>query len=90
MNSDERTRYITWGVAIFGSLLVRWGIPADMSTTLIGAIVDAGAQIAPVAGAAAFAIYKGLNKRLVHENAVVTSVAPTVADAKAASIPAGK
>ena len=90
MNSDERARYITWGVAIFGSALVRWGIPADMSSTLIGAFVDAGAQLAPVVGAAAYAIYRGLNKRLVHETAVVTATAPTVAVAKELSIPAGK
>lgn len=90
MNSDEKARYVTWGVAIFGSLLVRWGIPADMSTTLIGAIVDAGAQLAPVVGAAIFQIWHGLDKRLVHETAVVTATAPTVAAAKELSIAAGK
>jgi hypothetical protein len=90
MNSDEVTRYTVWGVAIIGPILVRWGVPSDTANSLIGGVVVAGAQLAPVVGAAAFAIYRGLNKRLVHENAVVTSVAPTVADAKAASIPAGK
>lgn len=90
MNSDEITRYITWAVAIIGPILIRWGVPADTANTLISSIITAAAPLVPVVGAAAFAIIRGLNKRLVHENSIVTSVAPTVEAAKALSVPAGK
>jgi hypothetical protein len=90
MNSDETARYITFAVAIFGPILVRWGVPLPAATDLLTDLINAGVQLAPAVGAAAFAIWQGWNKRLVHENAVVTSVAPTVAMAKDASVPAGK
>ena len=90
MNSDSNIRYITWAVAVFGPVLARWGVDSVTSTALISGVVSEGIQLAPVAGAAAFAIWHGWSKRLVHETAVVTSTAPSVADAKAASISAGK
>lgn len=90
MNNDEAARYITWAVAIFGPILAKWGVDSVTSTTIISGVVTEGVQLAPVVGAAAYAVYRGLNKRLVHETAVVTATAPTVADAKALSIAAGK
>ena len=89
MNSDETTRAITFAVAIFGPILVRWGVPLPAATDVITDLINAGVQVAPAVGAAAFAIWHGWNKRLVHETAVVTTTALTVADAKAQSIPAG-
>ena len=90
MNNDEIARYITWAVAIIGPILVRWGVPTDTANTLISGVITAAAPLVPVAGAAAYSIYRGLNKRLVHETAVVTQTASTVAVAKELSIPAGK
>lgn len=90
MNSDEKTRYITLAVAVFGPVLVRWGVPLPAADDLINETVNAGIQIAPAVGAAAYAIWHGWNKRLVHETAVVTQTAPTAADAKRLSIAAGK
>lgn len=86
MNSDELTRYATWAVAIIGPILVRWGVPQDTANTLLMSLVP----ILPTIAAAAVAIYRGWNKRLVHETAIVSGTAPTVADAKQLSTAAGK
>ncbi len=90
MNSDETTRYLTLALAVFGPVLVRWGVPLPDANTLITELFNAGVQLSPAIAASAFAIWHGWNKRLVHETAVVTATAPTVASAKAESISAGK
>ena len=90
MNSDEVARYSTLAVAILGPILVRWGVPLPTANTLITEMIAGLVPLLPALGAAAVAIWHGWNKRLVHETAVVTTTAPTVAIAKAESISAGK
>lgn len=90
MNSDETTRYVTIAVMILSPILIRWGVDATTASTIISGATIELITLAPALGAAAFAIWHGWNKRLVHETAVVTQTAPTVAVAKAMSIPAGK
>lgn len=86
MNTTEVNMFVTFVVGLFGPIAARWGV--DASTT--NALVQALAQAAPAVGAFLWMVYSAWNKRLVHETAVVTATAPTVADAKAASISAGK
>ena len=78
MNSDEITSLVTKAViAAFGM----WG----------GSAFATGAQVQTIAAGAGtlaavlFGMYRAWNMRKVPEKAVVTSLAPTVADAKAAS-----
>jgi len=86
MNSTETNMLVTFIIGLFGPIAAKWGV--DAATT--NAMVQALAQAAPAVGAFMWMLFSILNKRLVHETAVVTATAPTVADAKAASIQAGK
>ena len=82
MNKDEWTSLVTVIVAMVGPIAAKYGVDASsLSNALMG--IFAVAMVI-------WTLWHNWNLRKVSETAVVTSTAPTVAIAKAASIPAGK
>lgn len=75
--------------------LVRQIVTSVGSTTAAAAYVS-GSQLTAIAGGAAamasiiWTIYANWKQRKVHETAIVTGTATTVAEAKSQSTPAGK
>lgn len=83
MNADEVGAMVRQLVTMLGS------------STAMASYVSGNQVVALASGAAAGAsviwtLYTNWNQRKVHETAVVTATAPTIAAAKAESIPAGK
>lgn len=85
-NSSELNNLVTWIVAFLVTTFVRWGMTADQASQIATAI---GGMI-PLAVCGLYSVYMHWNMRKVPEKSVVVAIAPTVADAKAASIPAAK
>ena len=83
MNADEVGAIVRQAVTLIGSSAA---VATYVSGNQLAAIAGGAAALASVA----WTIYSNWNQRKVHETAVVTATAPTVADAKAASIQAGK
>lgn len=86
LNPGEWNTFISWAAAIVIPIFVRWGMTSDQASAVVTTLGSA----LPVIGLGVWQIYSHWNMRKVPEKAVVTAIAPTVADAKAASIPAAK
>jgi len=69
-----------------GSAFVRWGMTSDQASQLATGI----AALLPIAIGGLYSIYSHWNMRKVPEKSVVTAIAPTVEEAKKASIPPAK
>lgn len=83
MNKDEWISLIASLVGkAAGATLGVGVVTSNDATTIAGGIF--------VIGSLGFTLYNNWNQRKVAETAVVTATAPTVAAAKADSIPAGK
>jgi hypothetical protein len=83
MNADEIAALIRQFIPILGAGAVTSGyVTGDQLVAIAGAV----ATIFSVG----WTVYANWNQRKVHETAVVTSLAPTVAAAKDASIKEGK
>jgi uncharacterized membrane protein YebE (DUF533 family) len=83
MNADEISALVRQGVTMLGTSTAA---SAYLSHDQTVAIAGGAAALVSVA----WTLYANWNQRKVHETSVVTATAPTVADAKAASIQAGK
>lgn len=83
MNADEIAALIRQLLPIIGAGAVTSGY---LSGEQLVAISGAIATVASVC----WTVYANWNQRKVHETSVVTATAPTMAAAKAASIPASK
>lgn len=79
MNKDEWIALIGPTVAILAPIAAKYGVDANTLTAALTGLVGI-----------VITLYVNWNQRKVHETAVVTGTAPTVAIAKAQSIPAGK
>jgi hypothetical protein len=82
MNKDEWISLSTIIVALIGPQALKYGVTTSDLMNALTALFSVAMVV--------WTLYKNWNMRKVAETAVVTSVAPTVAVAKAESIPAGK
>lgn len=83
MNSDEVSALVRQGITLIGS---SGAVATYVSGNQLAAIASGAAALVSVG----WTLYANWNQRKVHETAVVTSTAPTVAIAKELSVPAGK
>jgi hypothetical protein len=83
MNSDEIAALVK---SIANTILTTGAVAAYVNGQQAAALAAGAGALATIV----YGIYTRWNQRLVKETAVVTATAPTVAAARAESIPAGK